>query len=117
MTDPMDRLIYDGTTPPDPGPGYALPPEGHSYYGDARRDGLAHAAAVNRAAREMGSALASIAAVQRARGQANLPAVLAGLVLAVGLMLAVGWVEEHAAAGARLLARASTAVANLIESP
>src|SRR5436190_6703701 len=44
------------------------------------------------------------------RGQANLPAVLAGLVLAVGAMWLVGWVGDHAAAGAHVLACVTRAI-------
>ena len=54
--------ILDGRWPDEP---ETLPPPGHSYYGDRRREGHPHDVAVRLAARDMGQALASLKAVSR----------------------------------------------------
>ena len=60
-----DAAIYSGRVPVEPTPGTVPAAPGSSYYWDARAEGLTHAQAVRRAAREMGSVLASLQAVQR----------------------------------------------------
>ena len=59
---------------------------------------------------EYAPGLVYCAACEAERGQANLPAVLAGLVLAVAAMWLVGWVGDHAAAGAHVLACVTKAI-------
>lgn len=54
----LDEQIMNGEMPQDPGI-LNLPDRGESYYGDARRAGLDHAAACRRAYRDMTEATRS----------------------------------------------------------
>ncbi|MGH9238793.1 MAG: hypothetical protein ACRD3G_12210 [Vicinamibacterales bacterium] len=65
MDTTIDDRILRGHYPPAPADTTPRPAPGASYYWDCRAEGYAHAAAVRRAARQMGAALACLQAVSR----------------------------------------------------